>query len=73
MFQSTVSQINTQTVENPGRKFVPIDFRGKYKRLQLAEQQREKAKLVIQKISIYVAEKKKIKGQVLNAILENLV
>lgn len=40
-------QINTQTVENPGRKFVPIDFRGKYKRLQLAEQQSEKAKLVI--------------------------
>ena len=47
MFQSTVSQINTQTVENPGRKFVPIDFRRKYKRLQLAEQQSEKAKLVI--------------------------
>lgn len=47
MFQSTVSQINTQTVENPDGKFVPIDFRGKYKRLQLAEQQSEKAKLVI--------------------------
>lgn len=47
MFQSTVSQINTQTVETPGRKFVPIDFREKYKRLQLAEQQSEKAKLVI--------------------------
>ena len=45
MFQSTVSQINIQTVENPGRKFVPIDFRGKYKRLQLAEQQSEKGDL----------------------------
>lgn len=45
--QSTISQINGQTVENSGRKFVPIDFRRKYKRLQLAEQQGEKVKPVI--------------------------
>ena len=31
MFQSTVSQINSRTVENPGRKFVPVDFGRKYK------------------------------------------